>query len=213
MESVVVSAVVLARNEQAHLERCLRSLQDQKTDFHFEIVIVDDASTDQTPSIIRRFTAHEKRARVITNSTHLGIGESANRGLTISRGRYVVRVDGDDFVSRHFLNFLCVAAMGNGVAAVRSDYQLVDEGGSPIQRVDSSKHPIACGILFAKEALIEVGLYDGSLRIHEDVELEQRFTQGNRILHLPVPLYRYRQHRGNSSGGWTQNRIFGDARK
>lgn len=205
MNSVLVSVVVLARNEQVHLERCLRSLQSQTTDFSFEIVIVDDASSDETPSIIRRFSNYETGVQVVTNSTQLGIGESANRGLVVSRGRYVVRVDGDDFVSRHFIDFLCVTAMGNEVSAVRSDYQLVNENGSLLQRVDASKFPIACGILYEKDVLIDVGLYDKTLKIGEDIELENRFSQRHRIFHLPVALYRYRQHGENSSGGWKQN--------
>jgi glycosyltransferase involved in cell wall biosynthesis len=62
----------------------------------FEFIIVDDASTDDTPEILRRYARHDSRIRVLRNPTSIGPYPSANRGLAEARGRFIARHDGDD---------------------------------------------------------------------------------------------------------------------
>ena len=57
--------------------------------------------------------------------------------------------------------------------------------------------PIACGIMFRKKQIEEIGLYDESFLLHEEQELRIRFEKKYRIHRLELPLYRYRKHEGN----------------
>jgi hypothetical protein len=59
------------------------------------------------------------------------------------------------------------------------------------------KEPIACGIMFRTEQLIDIGLYDESFLRHEDRDLRLRFLDRYTIHHVPLPLYRYRRHDDN----------------
>jgi glycosyltransferase involved in cell wall biosynthesis len=196
-----ISVIVCAYNEEKYLDICLRSLLNQKISMPYEVILVDDASTDSTGVILTRYREHE-RVRVFTRQTNGGIGAAANEGVNQSQGRYVVRVDADDYVSEHFLQVLVLAlADHESPRAARCDYLTVDASGNFLQRQNANAHPIACGILFDRDALLQIGNYDHALNLGEDTDLERRFSEHYEIAHIPIALYRYRQHDGNTSGG------------
>lgn len=198
----LVSVVVCAFNEERFIGSCLRSLVSQSVDFEYEIVVVDDASDDATGEAVEPFLRNGNIS-LQRNSSQLGIGASANAGILSSRGRFVVRVDADDYVSESFLSMLIVTARETSselVRAVRCDYTVVDENGLTIARRNSEEFPIACGILWERDAMVAVGLYSKGRRVHEDVEFEARFESMFKIHRLSVPLYRYRFHARNSVG-------------
>ena len=62
----------------------------------FEFVIVDDASSDQTARILKRYAELDSRIRIITNEKNLGLTRSLNIGLAACRGKYIARMDADD---------------------------------------------------------------------------------------------------------------------
>lgn len=194
---VSVSVIICAHNEEIYIERCLRSIRNQKTFSEFEVIVVDDASTDNTARIVENFSM--KNLRLIRNESCMGIGRTSNIGIENASGRLVVRVDADDYVSEHFLEVLVSAINETRNHAVRIDYININENEVFLSQGDSSKEPIACGIMYRKDSLVRVGLYNQNLRLGEDTDLERRFSAEYEILHLPVPLYRYRQHSRNSS--------------
>src|SRR5207247_4110126 len=73
----------------------------------------------------------------------------------------------------------------------------VDENGVYVGLKNCDEEPIGCGIMFRIEHLIELGLYDESLRLHEDQDLRIRFLKRFSIYRVPLPLYRYRRHDDN----------------
>lgn len=60
--------------------------------------------------------------------------------------------------------------------------------------------PIACGIMFKTEQIIEIGLYDEDFLLHEERDLRIRFLKKYNIYRLELPLYRYRKHENNITG-------------
>lgn len=88
--------------------------------------------------------------------------------------------------------------MNKNFDAVSCDYLIINEHEEHIKRVDGGKKPIACGVLFRKERIIEIGLYDENFRAWEDEDLRIRFIKkGYLTYNIPLPLYRYRQHHAN----------------
>ena len=81
--------------------------------------------------------------------------------------------------------------------AVACDYLLVDDREEVLARCDAMKEPIACGIMFRTEQLIDIGLYDESFLRHEDRDLRLRFLDRYLIHQVALPLYRYRRHDEN----------------
>jgi glycosyltransferase involved in cell wall biosynthesis len=136
--------------------------------------------------------------KVITNEINKGLPASLNIGILAARADYIVRVDSDDFVNANFLNFLLYYLETNSDAdAVACDYLLLDDEERVLERCNCSQKPIACGILFRKSHLLEIGLYDENFQRHEERELRIRFEKKYTINQLELPLYRYRMHENN----------------
>ena len=163
-QNIEISVLVTAYNEQAYIGRCLRSLLDQSISRHvFEIIVVNDASTDLTSYALDVFG---ESIRVINNEKNLALPASINRGIEAARGDYIVRVDGDDYVNSEFLNFLhSYLTFNEYVDAVACDYFLVDDDEQVISRANCDLEPIGCGIMFKRRHLIDVGLYDPAFKL------------------------------------------------
>ncbi len=195
-----VSVIVAAYNQERFIGRCLRSLLHQTLPTSdYEIIVIDDGSTDRTAFALSLFTDRfNSPAHVIVNERNLGLPTSLNRGIRAARAPYVVRVDSDDFVNANFINFLSFYLDVNPyVDAVACDYLLMDDQEVIIERCNCNEKPIACGIMFRKHQLCEIGLYDEDFRYHEDRDLRIRFEKKYTIHRLEIPLYRYRRHENN----------------
>jgi glycosyltransferase involved in cell wall biosynthesis len=194
--STLVSVIVAAHNEERYVGRCIRSLLAQRFPREkFDIIVVDDGSTDRTQAILTTFGDN---IIVLRNDSNLGLPASLNRAITSTHSRLVVRVDADDYVNQNFLEVLYMFLTENPhFDAVACDYLLVDDREEVIGRGDAVKDPIACGIMFRAEQLIDIGLYDESFLRHEDQDLRLRFLDRYTIHHVPLPLYRYRRHGDN----------------
>ena len=81
--------------------------------------------------------------------------------------------------------------------AVSTDYWLVDERGNHITHISAEKNPIACGIMFRKDFLFNIGLYDETFRAREEEDLRIRWRTKYNIYNIILPLYRYRMHDNN----------------
>jgi len=198
MEPIRFTTVIVAAfNTELFIGRCLRSLMHQSVNSDsFEIIIIDDGSQDRTAYAISQFCdPYESLIKVITNDTNLGLPASLNKGILAAKGEYVVRVDSDDYVSTHFIEFLRFYLDSNESAdAVACDYLTVDDSENVISKFDSSIMQIGCGIMFHKDRLIDCGLYDPEFLCHEEREFRFRFEKKYNIEHLRLPLYRYREH-------------------
>jgi glycosyltransferase involved in cell wall biosynthesis len=156
---------------------------------------VNDASTDQTRFALELF---ENEIRLINNIEHKGLPGSLNSGIRAARGRFVVRIDGDDYVHTEYVNVLSMhLALNPWMDAVACDYNLVTNNDEVIERMSCEEHPIGCGIMFRIDQLVELGLYDEQFLLHEDKDLRIRFLEKHKIHRVALPLYRYRRHEDN----------------
>ena len=198
MTQPVISVIVAAHNQERYISRCLRSLFAQSVAREkFEIVVINDGSTDHTPSVLEEFA---DEIVLITNESNIGLPASLNKAIRRARAPYVVRVDADDYVNNEFLHLLHGFLRENKyMDAVACDYLLVDEQEEVLARNNSLTDPIACGIMFRTEQLIDIGLYDETFLLHEETDLRMRFLKKHTIHRLELPLYRYRRHANNST--------------
>jgi hypothetical protein len=122
----VFSIIVPAFNAAGTIERCLKSVFDQTSD-NFELIVVDDASRDDTLAVVSGFT--DARLRLIRNSQNVGPAGSRNRALAGAEGLFIVFVDADDWIERSFLAE-ADAAMRGGADLLITGYRVVSENGS-----------------------------------------------------------------------------------
>lgn len=98
--SIPLSIIIPVYNKAEYVARCLNSIIEQDyTDF--EIIIIDDGSTDESASIIKQFT--DKRINLI-HTVNQGVSAARNRGMAEAKGKYLLFVDSDDYISPHYLN-------------------------------------------------------------------------------------------------------------
>tara|TARA_A100000164_G_scaffold376494_1_gene413669 strand:- start:504 stop:1163 length:660 start_codon:yes stop_codon:yes gene_type:complete len=199
MKARSVSVIVCTYNHDKWIERCLRSILNQEiiASDDFEIILVDDASVDSTPEVLKKFLL-EKNLTVIRNELNIGLPSSINKAMRVSNGRYIVRVDSDDYVQRSFLYHLKFFLDYNRYyQAVCVDYLKVDENEEVISRENGSINEIACGVMFRRECLFDIGLYNENYKMREGHDLRRRFEKEFKIGHLELPLYKYRDHADN----------------
>ena len=160
-----ISIIVCSYNHAKWVERCLRSLlhQDFIKKEDYEVILIDDGSTDITQDILNNFKF--ENFRYFKNKKNIGLPGSINKAIKLSQGRYIVRVDSDDYVVRNFLYLTKLFLnLNREYQAVAVDYYKVDDNEMLISRHSCLKDEIACGIMFRKECLFDIGLYDQNLR-------------------------------------------------
>ena len=91
-----VSVIIIAYNIEQYIEKCIKSVINQ-TFKEIEILIVNDGSTDKTLSIINEWALKDKRIKII-NQVNKGAIEARKAGLDKCNGKYVLFVDGDDWL-------------------------------------------------------------------------------------------------------------------
>ena len=201
-----VSIIIPAFNAERFIGRALRSVIGQSYVDAFEIIVVDDCSTDRTAFALELFKGE---ISLLRNDSRLGLPGTLNRAIRAARGKYIVRVDADDYVSHDYLYILQRFLEGNThMDAIACDYLVVDDAENIIERVNCMERPIGCGIMFRSDHLIDIGLYDDALLMHEDRDLRLRFLEKYAIARLELPLYRYRRHNGNMTNDKTASETY-----
>jgi glycosyltransferase involved in cell wall biosynthesis len=193
----MVSLIITTFNYAQFVERAIRSALEQSlSKSEFEIIVVNDASVDATSEILLNY---EDSCRIFNLDSNVGLAAARNFGIKKARGQNVVFLDADDYLHSEVLRLQkTFLSENNLIDAVAIDYYLVNERGQHIEHIDSSEKPIACGIMFRKDLLYKIGLYDESFSAREEEDLRIRWSNaGFGIYHVPLPLYRYRMHEGN----------------
>ena len=149
MASPNVSVVVPIYNTEPYLERCLESLVNQSLR-DVELVLIDNACTDQSPSIIDRYANKDSRIRVYTHKKNVGVGGARNTALELATGDYVTFVDSDDWVDTMAFEILYNKANEQDCDLVICGTHYVDVEGEPTEKIHSylSEHMLHDGSAF-----------------------------------------------------------------
>lgn len=191
-----IAVIITAYNYGNYIERCLRSIMDQSIDEDdYQIIVIDDASDDSTSSILENYKDVEN-ITIITNEKNIGLPASLNQAVRSYSSQFIVRIDADDFVDFKYLEYLRYFILSNSdYDAVSCDYYIVSENEKRESRKSAIEAPIGCGIIFRRDTLVSLGLYNADFLAREEEDLQIRFDKaGKKMLNIPAPLYRYRNH-------------------
>jgi len=183
-----VSVVIAAHNAEATIAETLESLLDQ-TFSEWEAIVVDDGSTDRTKSIVKGFVNRDARFR-ITSQSQKGVSTARNSGIALSRFRWLLFLDADDWIfPQHLERLTGLLRHDDGFDAVYCGWTYVTPDGSHVFEEFAGD----TGDLFAEHAqycfsvlhtyvvsrsLVEkVGGFDPSLQTCEDWDLWQRIAR------------------------------------
>tara|TARA_A100001015_G_scaffold311796_1_gene415727 strand:- start:143 stop:784 length:642 start_codon:yes stop_codon:yes gene_type:complete len=207
MSNPDITVIIPVYNHEKFIGRSLRSILDQSLDkSQYEVIVINDSSTDNSKEIISKYS---NKITLIENPKNKGLPFSLNVGIKKARGKYMVRLDSDDYVNKKYLEILYEFLNWNSeFDAVSCDYLIVDNEEKVLKRESGESEPIGCGIMFKIDRIIDLGLYNQDFLIHEDKELMMRFKKKYKINNVKLPLYRYRKHSSNITNNETKSKKY-----
>ena len=206
-----ITVLMAVYNGSRFLRIAIESILSQ-TYQDFEFVIVDDASTDETLRIIRSYG--DQRIKVIPLKLNVGQTEALNIGLKSSSAPWIARMDADDYSHptrlQEQLEILelnpSIDCLGTYAWTFRNDYHEWDDEITTPCSDDEIKQALVRGsslihgtIVVRREALLEIGGYNGKYRYSADIEMYDRLLQNHYARTIPVALLGIRRHSGQGS--------------
>lgn len=202
-----VTVLMPAYNAERYIAEAIESVLAQ-TFTDFELLIIDDASRDTTPSVIGNF-ASDARLRVVRHVKNIGRPRTRNHGLDLARGEYIAFLDADDRCAPQRLAEQVAYLDGHAdIDGVGSWKAWIDERGQPVpgevRRFPLDANAIACEMLaectlgqtamMLRKTTFEGYRYDSTFPVAEDYELWARMIATARFANLPETLTYYRRH-------------------
>lgn len=133
-----LSIIVPVYNVEQYLEICLQSLYQQSfSTEYFEVIIVNDGSTDNSMDIVKRYMEVYDNIKLI-EQINQGLSVARNNGAMQAVGDYLLFVDSDDFILYDSISSLLSKAFDNDLDVLRAEYQNCDEDGNLLQQVKLS---------------------------------------------------------------------------
>ena len=199
----IISVLLPVYNGALTIESAVQSVLTQTVE-HFELLVLDDGSTDDTGPIVAELATSDKRLRLITLN-HVGLTKTLNRGLTLARGKFVARQDADDISlpSRFAKQLPYLKTMKYGACCTRAfDYKL----SRPVPRrfwlipprqllLPYMNFHIHGTLMIRKDILKQIGGYDETFTYAQDYKLFYDLSKNNvPVKYLSDVLY----HLGHS---------------
>lgn len=201
----LITVYVTNFNYANYIEQSIESVLVQ-TYKNFELIIIDDGSTDNSREIINRYI-EETNIRVIFQENK-GLIASNNIAVRAAQGKYVMRLDADDYLDKNALLVLVNAIeKSDDIALIFPDYYYVNADGqvtgqerrhdfkSQVTLLDQPAHG-AC-TLIRRDCLLEVGGYSSEFTCQDGWDLWLKLTENYSVENVNLPLFYYRKHGTN----------------
>lgn len=226
---VAVSIVVPVYNVEKYLIRCLESLVNQQFDKDYEIICVNDGSTDSSELVLKYFAQKYKNLKIISQENK-GLSEARNEGMKHAQGKYTLFVDSDDFIAANALQLLYDYAEEHNSDVVIFDIHMgkddltvtqttrwqniIDKYGENSFNIHTADPfiyrfvPVAAwNKLYRTDLIKDLKFIKGITR--EDVPYWTLvYSKAQRVNYLPLALYFYVNDRQNSISNNDDEKVF-----
>jgi glycosyltransferase involved in cell wall biosynthesis len=208
MSAPAISVLMPAHNAGRYVAKAVESILAQ-TYTDFEFLIVDDGSIDDTPKILRRYAECDRRIHIISRAK-TGVVRALNELMALARGNLIARMDADDIaLPTRFERQVAYLKDHPECVLVGSRVFIIDPEGDELtilgralsheEIVDDLLahkgqmvyHP---AVMFRRHVVVGIGGYDDRMVEAEDLDLFLRLAEVGRIINLPDPLLKYREH-------------------
>lgn len=196
-----ISVILPVYNGEDHIEESIESVLSQ-TYQEFELIIVNDCSTDRTLEIIERYAKKDKRIKIVDNIKNLKLPRSLNEGFRNAKGKYYTWTSDDNmFLPNAFERMMAALATNPEAGMVYCDYEIINESGQKIgkrnlpepQTIYTGNCIGAC-FLYRSNVAKKVGEYSADMFLAEDYDYWLRIYKESPIIHIREGLYLYRNH-------------------
>lgn len=199
-----VSVIMPVYNGEQFLKLAIESILKQ-TYKNFELIIVNDNSTDNSQVIVEEFKKVDDRIKLINNEKNLKLPSSLNVGFKASTGDYLTWTSDDNMLFPNMLDKL-VVELNNGASFVYANMDYIDRNGNkmPIQTDRGNdiwrENVVGACFMYTREVYEKVGEYDKNAFLVEDYDYWLRVALNYRLSHINEVLYSYRIHDNSLSG-------------
>ena len=203
--AVKVTVYIAAYNYGDYIDKSIESVINQ-TMSDWELIIINDGSTDNTMEVLAKFQDNP-RIKII-DQENKGLNRTNNIALRLALGKYIVRLDADDYLEENALLILSnTLDIKQDIDLVYPDYYLVDQEGKvmemvrrkkieeEVQLLDLPAHG-AC-TMYRTHVLRQIGGYIEEFSCQDGYEMWLRFIQKHKPYNVNIPLFYYRQHSGS----------------
>lgn len=211
--NATVSIIIPCYNAEKYIEETIKSVLNQ-TYKNWELIIVNDGSTDNSATILNQYLKKDNRIQLI-NKDNSGVSDTRNKGLEKAKGEFITFLDADDVWHKENLEKKIVFFTSMNYDVVYSYCQLIDEESKPINKILKGENNLQIadflslkanyntapsGIVFKKEVLYKIDGFDVNLSNNADQDiLIQSLANGFKIGVIPEVLWDYRIHEENMS--------------
>lgn len=224
MKRGLISVIMSAYNSEKFIADSIKSISNQTYD-NWELILINDCSTDHTSQIVSQFMDSDSRIKIINNSENYGLTKSLNIGIANSNGEYIARLDSDDLAEssrfekqvNYLSNYPEVGLVGSGAYLIDSSSNKVGSMNvisrqSSINKFLIHLNPfIHSSLMFRKKALDDAGYYREKFRYSQDYDLVLRLCEKYRSSNIAEPLIRWRVSDGSlTMKHHTLQRIYAD---
>lgn len=202
-----ITLVVPVFNTSRYLPSCLNSIAEQTFE-EFEVIVVDDVSTDDSLDILRDTVSKDKRFRLISHEANTGQGGARNTGIALSSAEYIATADSDDYLNKDMLEILFDATENETIDIVCSGFNRVREDGELIHTISMDErtvnnaensvniftllNPALWNKLVKRSLIVENSIKFPHFLNYEDLASTPRLVaKANLIKIVEDPLYNY----------------------
>lgn len=201
IKTPLVTVYITNHNYGKYLSKSIKSVLNQSFK-DFELIIIDDGSIDNSKEILKKYEKNKKIKIIFQKNKGLII--SNNLALRLAKGKYIMRLDADDWLDTYAIEIMSnVLEKNSKVGLVFPDFFIVDKSGEIINSVrrhdfrkvrlfDQPAHG-ACTMV-RKENLRDIGGYDEEFNCQDGYYLWLRFIKKYLVRNINLPLFYYRQH-------------------
>jgi glycosyltransferase involved in cell wall biosynthesis len=215
-----ISVLMPVYNGSGYLRAAVESVLGQ-TFADFELILLDDGSTDEAAGIVDALARRDSRIRVIHRANR-GLTKSLNECLRLARGEFAARMDGDDLcLPERFQLQVDFLRAHPAVVLVGGAYDIIEDEGRLLRRMDqpcddatlqqiclSGRTPICHPLaMFRTQAALKAGGYDEQMIVAQDLDLWLRLGELGQMACLPQVLLRYRMHETSVSEKKQQEQV------
>lgn len=201
MEEKKISIVLPVYNGSEYLAESIESVLAQ-TYANWELIIVNDCSTDNTLAIASDFANKDARIKVFSNKENLKLPNTLNAGFEHATGEYYTWTSDDNKYKPEALRVMVECLEKNpDTVMVYANYTTIDSNGNAIELADKLEpkfmfvgNVVGACFLYRADAAHKVGLYDANLFLAEDYDYWIRLYEVGKVLHIKDDLYCYRIH-------------------
>ncbi len=228
---IKVSVIVPIYNVEKYVAQCLESIQKQTLD-SFEILCIDDQSTDNSMKIVEEYAVIDNRIKIIKHSRNRGLSAARNTGLEHAKGKYIFFLDSDDMIIPETLKELYLYAEENELDEIYFNMKKVYE--SAVKELESIHKKIYYDYseiytgqklfcLFVQDQTIKIEawrqfyrrsfLLENNICFYEGILHEDNLfsflcaMNAKRVMNINKEYYLYRQHKNSIMYSLNENRV------